>query len=70
MSAEVSNNQLYSTYTLVDFSSQSYILFSTIYTIFYYFRNSLTILYCEINLLIVTIFEKQLDPILVALLII
>ena len=32
-----------------------YYLFSTIYTIFCYFRNSLTILYCDIYLLIVTI---------------
>ena len=33
-------------------------IFSTIYTIFYYFRNSLTILYGEIYLLIVTFLQK------------
>ena len=38
--------------------NKNYILFSTIYTIFYYFRNSLTILYGEIYLLIVTILQK------------
>ena len=51
MSSEFSKNQLYSAYFIGLFRTK----FSTI---FYYFWNSLTILYGEIYLLIVIIFEK------------
>ena len=57
MNSKFCKNQLYSSHFL-GLSLQNYILFSTIYTIFYYFRNSLTILYGEIYLLTVTILQK------------
>ena len=57
MSSKFCKNQLYSSYILGFFITKLY-TFSTIYTIFYYFRKSLTILYGKIYLLIVTILQK------------
>ena len=52
MSSKFCKNQVYSTYFL------GFVFITKLYSIFYYFRNSHTILYGEIHLLLITIFEK------------
>ena len=54
MSSKFCKNQLYSSYILGFFITKLY----TIFYYLHYFRNSLTILYGEIYLLIVTILQK------------